>query len=84
LVSTEIKRIEFHYRHFLILFVHILKLNNLKEKNGCFSMGKRVTIMLEDSMDKKLHKIQTDFFKEYKDPISFSKVLNEILHKGLL
>jgi hypothetical protein len=47
-------------------------------------MGKRVTIMLEDDMDKKLHKIQTDFFKEYNDPVSFSKVLNEILHKGLL
>ena len=49
-----------------------------------FFMGKRVTIVLEDHVDKKLHKIQTEFFKEYKDPISFSKVLNEILHKGLL
>ncbi len=47
-------------------------------------MDKRVTIVLEEEMDKKLHKIQTDFIKEYKDPISFSKVLNEILHKGLL
>jgi tRNA 2-selenouridine synthase SelU len=47
-------------------------------------MGKRVTIVLEDDVDKRLHRIQTDFFKEYKDPISFSKVLNEILHKGLL
>ena len=49
-----------------------------------FFMGKRVTIVLEDDVDTKLHKIQTEFFKEYKDPISFSKVLNEILHKGLL
>ena len=48
------------------------------------SMDKRVTIVLEEKMDKKLHEIQTDFIKEYKDPISFSKVLNEILHKDLL
>ena len=47
-------------------------------------MSKKVTIMLEDNMDKKLRKIQTSFFKEYKDTVSFSKVLNEILHKGLL
>ena len=47
-------------------------------------MNKRVTIVLEGEMNDKLHKIQTDFIKEYKDPITFSKVLNEILHKGLL
>jgi len=47
-------------------------------------MGKRVTIVLEEDMDKKLRKVQASFIREYKDPISFSKVLNEILHKGLL
>ena len=47
-------------------------------------MGKKVTILLENGVDEKLHKIQEDFIKEYKGPISFSKVLNEILHKGLL
>jgi hypothetical protein len=47
-------------------------------------MNKRVTIVLEEDVSNKLHQIQTDFIKEYKDPISFSKVLNEILHKGLL
>ncbi|MEJ2260199.1 MAG: hypothetical protein P8X83_00865 [Nitrosopumilaceae archaeon] len=47
-------------------------------------MGKRVTIVLENKVDDKLHKIQEEFIKEYKEPISFSKVLNEILHKGLL
>ncbi len=47
-------------------------------------MGKRVTIVLESKIDEKLHKIQEDFIKEYKESISFSKVLNEILHKGLL
>ncbi len=40
--------------------------------------------MLEESMDKKLRKLQASFTKEYKDSISFSSVLNEILHKGLL
>ncbi|MDX1441131.1 MAG: hypothetical protein R3237_01560 [Nitrosopumilaceae archaeon] len=47
-------------------------------------MGKKVTIVLEKNVDEKPHKIQTDFIREYKEPISFSKVLNEILHKGLL
>ena len=47
-------------------------------------MGKKVTIVLENNVDERLHKIQADFIREYKEPISFSKVLNEILHKGLL
>jgi len=47
-------------------------------------MGKRITIVLEEDVDKKLHKIQEDFIEEYKDRVSFSNVLNEILHKGLL
>ena len=47
-------------------------------------MGKKVTIVLENQVDEKLHKIQADFIKEYNESISFSKVLNEILHKGLM
>ena len=47
-------------------------------------MGETITLVLEDSVNKKLHKIQDEFFAEYKEPISFSEVLNEILQKGLL
>lgn len=54
------------------------------QKQIWMDMGKKVSIVLEDHVDEKLHKIQSDFIREYKEPISFSKVLNEILHKGLL
>jgi len=67
-----------------LLFVQSCKLINLSKKNWKEFMGKRVTIVLENKVDDKLHKIQEEFIKEYKEPISFSKVLNEILHKGLL
>jgi len=67
-----------------LLFVQSCKLINLSKKNWEEFMGKRVTIVLENKVDEKLHKIQEEFIKEYKEPISFSKVLNEILHKGLL
>ena len=67
-----------------LLFVQSYKLINLNKKNWKEFMGKRVTIVLENKVDEKLHKIQEEFIKEYKEPISFSKVLNEILHKGLL
>jgi predicted CopG family antitoxin len=47
-------------------------------------MGTQVTITLEDKVNEKLEKIQEDFAREYNEPLSFSEVLNEILHKGLL
>jgi len=67
-----------------LLFVQILKLNYLSKNIWRGLLSKKVTVVLEENLDKKLHKIQEEFMAEYKDPISFSKVLNEILHKGLL
>jgi hypothetical protein len=46
-------------------------------------MGKRVTIMLEDELLKKLHDIQAKLIKESKSNISFSGVLNDTLRTGL-
>jgi hypothetical protein len=46
-------------------------------------MGKRVCLMIDEDLVIKLHKEQAKFIKEYKDSISFSNVLNEILRKGL-
>jgi len=49
-----------------------------------YAIGKQVTITLEDKVNEKLEKIQDDFTREYNEPLSFSEVLNGILHKGLL
>jgi len=42
-------------------------------------MAKRITIMLDDDMDKKLRIRQADLIKKSQSSISFSKVINEVL-----
>lgn len=46
-------------------------------------MAKRVTIMLDDDLLKKLHEIQAKKIKETSESASFSGVLNETLRKSL-
>jgi len=46
-------------------------------------MGKRVTIVLEDDLLKKLHDIQAKLIKDSKANVSFSAVLNDTLRTGL-
>ena len=46
-------------------------------------MGKRITIILDDDLLKKLHEIQSKQIKQSIKSVSFSRVLNEVLHKGL-
>jgi len=46
-------------------------------------MGKRITIILDDELLKKLHEIQAKQIKQSSKSVSFSRVLNDILRKGL-
>jgi len=46
-------------------------------------MAKRITIMLDDDLVKKLHEIQAKQIKISKKSVSFSAILNEILRKNL-
>ncbi len=46
-------------------------------------MAKRITIMLDDDLLKKLHEIQSKQIKNSKKSVSFSHVLNEVARKGL-
>jgi len=46
-------------------------------------MAKRITIMLDDDLVKKLHEIQAKQIKASTKSVSFSRILNEVLHKGL-
>ena len=46
-------------------------------------MAKRITIMLEDDLVKKLHEIQAKKIKQSTKSVSFSRVVNEALRKGL-
>ncbi len=71
-------------KHNRTLCVQSFEQSDLCINRWLMIMGKKVTIVLENHVDERLHKIQADFIREYKEPISFSKVLNEILHKGLL
>ncbi len=46
-------------------------------------MAKRITITLDDDMNKKLHELQEKQIKDSKKAVSFSRVLNETLRKNL-
>lgn len=46
-------------------------------------MAKRVTIMLEDDLVKKLHEIQAKQIRETNEAVSFSQVLNVVVEQGL-
>jgi len=46
-------------------------------------MGKRVTIMIDDDIAKKLHLIQAKAIQSTTSSVSFSKVLNEVIRKEL-
>jgi len=46
-------------------------------------MSKRVTMMMDDDLDKKLRLKQAKLIKEKQTSYSFSKVLNETIRKSL-
>ena len=46
-------------------------------------MSKRVTIMIDEDLDKKLRLRQAKMILQEQSSYSYSKVLNEILRKGL-
>jgi len=46
-------------------------------------MGKRITIIVDDDLAKKLHEIQAKQIKISVKSVSFSHVMNEVLRKGL-
>jgi metal-responsive CopG/Arc/MetJ family transcriptional regulator len=46
-------------------------------------MAKRITIMLDDDLLKKLHEIQAKQIKASTTSVSFSRVINEMLRKQL-
>jgi len=46
-------------------------------------MSKRVTIMIDDDIDKKLRLRQAKTIQQTQTSVSYSKILNEILRKAL-
>jgi predicted transcriptional regulator len=46
-------------------------------------MSKRVTIILDDDLVKKLREIQSKLIKESTSSVSFSRVLNDVVREGL-
>ncbi len=46
-------------------------------------MSKRVTIMVDDDVDKKLRIIQAKEISKTQSSVSFSRVINEMLRKNL-
>ena len=48
-----------------------------------FIMGKRVTIVLDDDLVKKLHERQAKQIRETSESVSFSSVVNQTLRKSI-
>ena len=46
-------------------------------------MAKRITIMLDDDLDRKLRLIQAKEIQSTKGSISFSSVINKLLQKSI-
>ncbi|WP_428325605.1 hypothetical protein [Nitrosopumilus sp.] len=46
-------------------------------------MGERITIILNSELSKKLRNLQAKKLKESPSSVSFSRVINEVLEKGL-
>ena len=46
-------------------------------------MAKRITIMIDDELDKKLRLIQAKQISKTNESVSYSQVINELLRKGL-
>jgi len=46
-------------------------------------MSKKITMILDDDLLKRLHDIQAKMIKENQKSVSFSNVLNDILRKSL-
>jgi len=46
-------------------------------------MSSRITIVLNDENHKKLRNLQAKMIKESTKSVSFSRVINEVLEKGL-
>ena len=44
-------------------------------------MGKRVTIILDDDLIKKLHDLQAKQIRDTQNSISLSRVINELIYK---
>jgi hypothetical protein len=48
-----------------------------------FGMGKRITIVLDDDIGRKLRLLQAKAIQNSTSSVSFSSIMNEILAKGL-
>lgn len=46
-------------------------------------MSKRITIMLDDELDKKLRLLQAKSIQSTNSSVSFSEIINETLRKSL-
>ena len=56
---------------------------SLSSKKGKLAMARRTTVMIDDDLVKKLRERQAKLIKESTNSVSFSKVLNEVIRKGL-
>ena len=47
------------------------------------TMGRRVTIMIEDSLDKKIRQFQAKIMQKENSTYSYSRAVNDLLRKAI-
>jgi len=57
--------------------------NNHEIEEKWIDMAKRITIILDNELLKKLHEIQAKLIKQSSKSVSFSRVMNDVLRKAL-
>ncbi len=60
---------------------HTLSLYHQFQKN--FNMSKRITIILDDDLDKKLRLLQAKYISSKKISCGYSKIVNDTLRKDV-
>lgn len=64
--------------------INIVMLKSVHKKSGNFQpTAKRITLLLDNDLVKKLHEIQAELIKESSNGVSFSRILNYILRESL-
>ena len=75
------RRTDFGIPHRLALVENALLVLIQKINNS--SMGRRVTIMIEDNLDKKIRQFQAKIIQKENSTYSYSRAVNDLLRKAV-
>ena len=67
----------------MIRNVHVFVIKKRKIRNGQKNMIKRVTVMIDSDLDKKIRLVQAKMIQKEKKSVSYSHVVNLLLQNAI-